>query len=89
MAIKVSGVFKVQWMEGRVVTCVAHAGVFDLDAHLVGPRRQYLDILVAKLLSGAPGDSRLAGDGLRVRNVSEAHLAGRQLTGDSWVAAAG
>jgi hypothetical protein len=52
-------------MEGRAVTCVAHAGVFNLDAHLVGPRRQYLDILVAEVLSGAPGDSRLAGDGLR------------------------
>ena len=46
-------------------TCVADAGVVDLDAHLVGPRRQYLDILVAELLARAPGDGGLAGDGLR------------------------
>lgn len=66
MAIKVSGArYQAVVMEGRVVTCVAHAGVFNLDAHLVGPRRQHLDILVAELLSGAPGDSRLAGNGLR------------------------
>ena len=52
-------------MEGRVVTCVADASVFDLDAHLVGLGRRYLNVLIAELLAGAPGDGRLAGDGLR------------------------
>lgn len=45
-------------------TCVADAGVMDLDAHFVGPGRRDLNILIAELLTGAPGDGRLAGDGL-------------------------
>jgi hypothetical protein len=52
-------------MEGRPVTCVADARVMDLDADLMGPGRRYLDILVAEFLAWAPGDGRLAGDGLR------------------------
>lgn len=52
-------------MEGRLLTCVADARVMDLDADLVGPGRRYLDVLIAEFLAGAPGDGRLAGDGLR------------------------
>jgi hypothetical protein len=54
-------------MEGRAVTCVADAGIMDLDAHLVRLGRCYLDVLIAKLLAGAPGDGGLAGDGLQTR----------------------
>src|SRR5689334_19055813 len=49
---------------GMCCTCVADARVVDLDAHLVGPRRRHLDVLIAELLAGAPGDGGLAGDGL-------------------------
>ncbi len=51
----------------KVRTCVANARVVDLDAHLVGARRENLDILVAELLARAPGDGGLAGDGLEER----------------------
>jgi len=53
----------------RVHTCVADACVVNLDAHLVGARRGHLDVLIAELLTGAPGDGGLAGDGLRQRGV--------------------
>ena len=63
-------------LQSGLRTCVADAGVVDLDAHLVGPRRQYLDVLVAELLAGAPGDGGLAGDGLRGVRVSESRKRG-------------
>lgn len=44
---------------------MADAGVADLDADLMGLGRRHLDILNAELLAGAPGNGRLAGDGLR------------------------
>ena len=63
-------------LQSGLRTCVADAGVVDLDAHLVGPRRQYLDVLVAELLARAPGDGGLAGDGLRGVRVSESQKRG-------------
>jgi hypothetical protein len=47
-----------------VGVCMADAGVVDLDADLVGAGRQYLDVLIAELLAGAPGNGGLASDGL-------------------------
>lgn len=43
---------------------MADTGVVDLDPDLVGLGRRHLDVLVAELLAGAPGDGRLASDGL-------------------------
>jgi hypothetical protein len=48
---------------------VADTSVLDLDAHLVGLGRCYLDVLVAELLAGTPGDGRLAGDCLHSNNI--------------------
>jgi len=48
----------------RVGVRVAHARVVDLDADFAGARREDLDVFVAELLAGAPGDGGLAGDGL-------------------------
>ena len=60
---------------------MADARVVDLDAHLVGPRRRYLDVFVAELLAGAPGDGGLAGDGLGGCRVSESRKRGEGSSG--------
>lgn len=49
---------------------MAYTGVVDFDPDLMGLGRGDLDILDAELLAGFPGDSCLAGDGLRARYVS-------------------
>lgn len=54
-------------------TCVADTGVCDFDSDLVGLWRCDLNILVAELLSGAPGDGGLADDGLRITE-SASHM---------------
>ena len=46
-------------------TCVADTSVLDLNSDLVGLGRSHLDVLIAELLTGAPGDGSLASDGLR------------------------
>lgn len=51
--------------EGNKLTCVADTGVLDLDSDLVGLGRSHLNVLIAELLAGAPGDGSLASDGLR------------------------
>lgn len=43
---------------------MADTGVGDLDSDLVGLGRCDFNVLVGELLAGAPGDGRLAGDGL-------------------------
>lgn len=54
---------------------MADTRVCNLDSDLVGLGRRYLDVFIAELLAGAPGDGRLAGDGLQIR-VSQGRYRG-------------
>lgn len=60
------------WSASKL-TRVADTGVLDLNSDLVGLGRSHLNVLIAELLAGAPGDGSLASNGLREMVTGSAH----------------
>jgi hypothetical protein len=56
-------------MTWESITCVANTSVVDLDTDLVGLGRSNLNVLNGQRLTGLPGDSGLAGNGLAMASA--------------------
>ena len=69
-------------MKGSHLTCVANTSVVNLHAHLVSLRGCNLDVLNREGLASFPGNSGLAGNGLKVAKGDESVSSLRVIMGD-------